>query len=135
MNNHKSNHQIQSNEIKVPTSQTNYYLPIHQLQKNTNSTKNNSSLHYLSCEQVQSPDFVNKTSKTCYYSPVSQNRSGQSIRKVIDYRNPLYPGFKRQNKGLHVTSSTVNLCQTPTDSPNHKRSGNHPARIIERAKL
>ncbi|CAH8578218.1 unnamed protein product [Schistosoma bovis] len=135
LNNHKSNHQIQSNEIKVPTSQTNYYLPIHQLQKNTNSTKNNSSLHYLSCEQVQSPDFVNKTSKTCYYSPVSQNRSGQSIRKVIDYRNPLYPGFKRQNKGLHVTSSTVNLCQTPTDSPNHKRSGNHPARIIERAKL
>ncbi|CAH8575434.1 unnamed protein product [Schistosoma margrebowiei] len=135
LNNHKSNHQIQSNGIKVPTSQTNYYLPIQQVQKNTNSTKNNSNLHYVSCEQVQSPDYVNKTSKTCYYSPVSQNRSGQSIRKVIDYRNPLYPGFKRQNKGLDVTSSTVNLFQTPTDSPNHRRSGNHPDRIIERAKL
>ncbi|CAI2730332.1 unnamed protein product [Schistosoma spindalis] len=135
LNNHKSNHQIQSNGIKVPTSQTNYYLPIHQLHKNTNSTKNNISLHYLSCEQVQSPAFVNKTSKTSYYSPVSQNRSGQSIRKVIDYRNALYSGFKRQNKGLHVTSSTLNLCQTPTDSPNHRRSGNHSTRIIERANL
>ncbi|CAH8597020.1 unnamed protein product [Schistosoma rodhaini] len=135
LNNHTSNHQIQSNGIKVPTNQTNYYLPIHQLNKNINSNNNNTSLHYLSSEQVQSPILVNKTSKTCYYSPVSQNRSGQSIQKVIDYRSTLYPGLKRQNKGLHATLSTVNLYQTPTDSPNHRRSGNHSTRIIEQAKL
>ncbi|CAH8516695.1 unnamed protein product [Schistosoma turkestanicum] len=134
--------QIQSNGIKTPTSQTNYYLPVHQLHNNTNSFKNNTDPHYLPCEQIRSPVIANKTNnnnnnnKTSYYhSPVIQNRTGQSIQKVHDHRHAPYSGVTKQNKGLRIVSSAINLSQIPSDSSNHRRHGNHSPRVIERAKL